>query len=177
MKIIGILFYNDYTLKDSRFDLNFIGWFSRGTTQELLTFFCTEMVKRITEEKKLKTVKHEQTDYNLNIIKNKEVCVCMICDNEYPFRVSFSVLQSVLDEKYTLDDVITKCQNPHEFDQIMRIQKNMEATKDILIDTIDKTLQRGEKLDDLIDRSETLSQTSKDFYKYSKKMNSCCTIS
>ena len=36
--------------------------------------------------------------------------------------------------------------------------------------------QRGEKLDDLVDKSAALSQQSKLFYKQAKKTNSCCSV-
>ena len=38
-------------------------------------------------------------------------------------------------------------------------------------------LDRGEKLDDLISKSEDLSMQSKSFYKTAKKTNSCCVSS
>ena len=42
--------------------------------------------------------------------------------------------------------------------------------------TIDNILERGEKLDDLVARSDELSATSKQFYKQARKTNSCCVI-
>ena len=36
--------------------------------------------------------------------------------------------------------------------------------------TIEAVLERGEKLDDLVDRSNNLSATSKQFYKSAKKV-------
>lgn len=44
-------------------------------------------------------------------------------------------------------------------------------------DTIQAVLQRGEKLDDLVAKSEGLSMQSKAFYKTARKTNSCCTFS
>jgi len=38
-------------------------------------------------------------------------------------------------------------------------------------------LERGEKLDSLVEKSNALSTQSKMFYKSAKKTNSCCTIS
>jgi synaptobrevin family protein YKT6 len=37
-------------------------------------------------------------------------------------------------------------------------------------------LERGEKLDDLIAKSENLSEQSKMFYAQSKRMNKCCNV-
>lgn len=42
--------------------------------------------------------------------------------------------------------------------------------------TIDAVLERGVKLDDLVERSDDLSKASKMFYKQAKKTNSCCVI-
>ena len=41
--------------------------------------------------------------------------------------------------------------------------------------TIESVLQRGEKLDDLVAKSEDLGLQSKTFYKTAKKTNACCT--
>jgi synaptobrevin homolog YKT6 len=36
-------------------------------------------------------------------------------------------------------------------------------------------LERGEKLDDLVEKSDNLSMQSKMFYKQAAKTNACCT--
>lgn len=41
--------------------------------------------------------------------------------------------------------------------------------------TIEAVLDRGEKLDDLVSKSEGLSVQSKAFYKTARKTNSCCS--
>ena len=75
-----------------------------------------------------------------------------------------------------MEETITKYQDPAEADQLMRIQKNLDETRDVLHNTIDSVLQRGEKLEDLVDRSGELSGQSKLFYKNAKKANSCCAV-
>ena len=42
--------------------------------------------------------------------------------------------------------------------------------------TIDGVLERGVKLDQLVDKSNDLSNQSKMFYKQAKKTNACCVI-
>lgn len=42
--------------------------------------------------------------------------------------------------------------------------------------TLEAVLQRGEKLDDLVSKSEGLSAQSKAFYKTARKTNSCCSL-
>ena len=57
-----------------------------------------------------------------------------------------------------------------------RIQEDVEDTKVILHSSIEAVLERGEKLDDLVSRSEVLSAQSKTFYKTARKTNACCNF-
>lgn len=75
-----------------------------------------------------------------------------------------------------LEQSLAKYQDPVNADQIMRIQRNLDETRDVLHQTIDSVLQRGEKLEDLVERSGELSAQSKLFYKQAKKANSCCVV-
>ena len=75
-----------------------------------------------------------------------------------------------------LEDAINRYQDPAAADQIMRIQRNLDETRDVLHNTIDQVLQRGEKLEDLVERSGELSSQSKLFYKNAKRANSCCAV-
>jgi synaptobrevin family protein YKT6 len=76
-----------------------------------------------------------------------------------------------------LEEYLQKYQDPSSADKITKIQKDLDETTQILHKTIDNVLARGEKLDDLVDRSNDLSAQSKMFYKQAKKTNSCCVIS
>lgn len=57
-----------------------------------------------------------------------------------------------------------------------RLQADLDETKIILHNTISAVLQRGEKLDDLVAKSEDLSSQSKMFYKTARKTNQCCSL-
>jgi synaptobrevin family protein YKT6 len=79
----------------------------------------------------------------------------------------------------------------------MKIQKELDETKIVLHKTIESVLQRGEKIDDLVAKSDGLSAQSKMFYSeypailgydgchrertngiiaQAKKQNSCCVL-
>jgi len=73
-----------------------------------------------------------------------------------------------------LEAYLKKYQNPVEADPMMKVQNELDETKIVLHNTIEAVLQRGEKLDDLVAKSEGLSMQSKTFYKTAKKTNSCC---
>lgn len=73
-----------------------------------------------------------------------------------------------------MDAHLKKYQTPQEADPMMKVQNELDETKIVLHNTIEAVLQRGEKLDDLVAKSEGLSMSSKTFYKTAKKTNSCC---
>lgn len=117
----------------------------------------------------------------------------LIADHEYPQRVAHTLLTKVLDDftqkvpaelwasgnENTTDfsllpGYLAKYQDPREGDALTRMQDDLDETKIILKNTIEAVLDRGEKLDDLVNKSEALSFQSKAFYKTAKKTNSCC---
>lgn len=64
-----------------------------------------------------------------------------------------------------LKDYLAKYQDPQQADSIMKIQKELDETKIVLHKTIESVLQRGEKIDDLVAKSDGLSAQSKMFYR------------
>ena len=108
----------------------------------------------------------------------------IISDPEYPALVAHQLLSKVVDEflsRYprsafinatsTLDflplrEYIVKYQDPQQADSIMKIQKELDETKIVLHKTIESVLERGEKIDSLVEKSDGLSAQSKMFYKY-----------
>ena len=76
----------------------------------------------------------------------------------------------------SLEDALTRFQDPLNADKIGRIQKELDETKIVLHKTIESVLERGEKLDALVEKSNDLSLASQMFYKSARKTNSCCKM-
>ena len=57
-----------------------------------------------------------------------------------------------------------------------KIHKELDETTDILHKNMNDLLERGEKIDDLVDKSDHLSSNAKRFHKQAKKANSCCSV-
>lgn len=121
----------------------------------------------------------------------------MITDDEYPTIVAHRVLSKIVDEfvsKYPrtayanftkgspqmsfpeLKQYIAQYQDPAQADSIVKIQKELDETKIVLHKTIESVLERGEKIDNLVAKSDGLSAQSKMFYTQAKKQNSCCVV-
>ncbi|GLV39151.1 YKT6 v-SNARE [Carabus blaptoides fortunei] len=128
-------------------------------------------------------------------VRSDSLAGVVISDHEYPSRVSHTLITKVLDEFAAkipasswaaanettinfpqLNVYLAKYQNPREADAMTKIQDELDETKIILHNTIEAVLDRGEKLDDLVSKSEGLSMQSKAFYKTARKTNSCCTF-
>jgi synaptobrevin family protein YKT6 len=75
-----------------------------------------------------------------------------------------------------LTAALAKYQDPGQADKLLKIQRELDETKVVLHKTIDTVLARGEKLDNLVEKSSDLSMASQLFYKQAKKSNSCCGI-
>jgi synaptobrevin family protein YKT6 len=117
--------------------------------------------------------------------RTEGVCGVIITDDEYPGPVAHGLLSKVVDEftsKYPrtayasfnkdspklpfaeLKDYLVKYQDPQQADSIMKIQKELDETKIVLHKTIESVLERGEKIDNLVAKSDGLSAQSKMFY-------------
>ena len=115
--------------------------------------------------------------------RTEGVCGIIISDQQYPPLVAHQLLSKVVDEFLSvhpraewstgeptltmpqLKEYITKYQDPNQADNILKIQKELDETKIVLHKTIESVLQRGEKIDDLVAKSDGLSSQSKMFYR------------
>lgn len=160
----------------------------------MLTFFSKTFTKR-TQPGQRQSITHESYVVHC-YVRSDGLAGSVVTDQEYPSRVAFVLLTQVLDEftteygnswrdnaqAYTmtfapLEEYLVKYQDPAAADKVTKIQKDLDDTTQILHKTIDSVLERGVKLDNLVERSDDLSKQSKMFYKQAKKTNGCCVIS
>lgn len=199
MKInyIGVLRNSDdKTLELSSVkDLSQFGFFERNSVAQFMSFFSETVAGRTSAGQRQSV---EEGNYVGHVYARSEgICGVLITDKEYPVRPAYTLLNKVLDEYLVahppiqwkdvtesddslklkeLDIYIAKYQDPSQADAIMRVQQELDETKITLHKTIENVLQRGEKLDNLVDKSESLSAASRMFYKQAKKTNSCCIV-
>jgi synaptobrevin family protein YKT6 len=76
----------------------------------------------------------------------------------------------------TIKNLLAQYSKPDQVDKLFKVQRDLDDTKEILLKSIDDLLERQEKLDDLITKTNDLSFQSKTLVKNSEKLNRCCTI-
>ena len=175
-------------------DLSSFGFFQRSSVKEFLVF-TTRTVSRKTSVGQRQTV--QQDEYFCHAYNRDGLVGIAFADREYPVRAGFSVVNKVLDDfesrhggdrwrgarsdTFTEEDpelqgALQRYQDPLQADKLTKIQQDLDETKIILHKTIESVLDRGEKLDNLVDKSNDLSIASQMFYKQARKTNSCCNF-
>lgn len=200
MKITAILLFkcsgldanSEPKLLANASDLSQFGFFQRSSAKEFILFVGRTIAKRTPAGQRQSV---QQEEYMVHCYNRNGLCGVVFVDAHYPLRSAFSVINKVLDEYQQvfgnswqsvqadnseawpfLNQALTKYQDPTEADKLLKIQKELDETKHILHKTIDGVLERGEKLDSLVDKSSDLSMASQLFYKQAKKTNQCCTL-
>ncbi|TMW50411.1 hypothetical protein DOY81_004512 [Sarcophaga bullata] len=181
-------------LLKSTYDLQSFSFFQRSTVQEFMTFASKTIVER-TQPAMRQSVKQEA--YMCHVyVRTDNLAGVLIADHEYPQRVGHTLITKILEEFAakvpaelwesanessvdfpSLPAYLAKYQDPKEADALTKMQNDLDETKIILKNTIEAVLERGEKIDDMVIKSENLSIQSKAFYKTAKKTNSCCNFS
>ncbi|CAF1044161.1 unnamed protein product [Adineta steineri] len=201
MKILALFVLHKEGDKNVRilqneFNLESFGYFERRGVQPLLVFSA----RTVTERTALDTRQSVEADQNVNAmvhvyVRRDGLASVLVADSEYPQRVAHTLLSKVMDDftamyppsswgsmgeqtgkMVSLGETLKKYQNPSEADPLMRLQKDLDDTKDILKSTLVNVLERGEKIDDLVARSNDLSFEAKAFYTTARKTNRCCTL-
>uniref|UniRef100_A0A8C6MM07 YKT6 v-SNARE homolog n=1 Tax=Nothobranchius furzeri TaxID=105023 RepID=A0A8C6MM07_NOTFU len=172
-------------LLKAAYDLSSFSFFQRSSVQEFMTFTSALIVERTSQGTRASV---KEQEYLCHVyVRNDNLGGVVIADTEYPQRVCFTLLEKVSKtfSKWTVlvkrrhtpsSDHLFPPQNPREADAMTKVQAELDETKIILHNTMESLLERGEKLDDLVAKSEHLGNQSKAFYKTARKQNSCCEI-
>ncbi|KAF2761193.1 synaptobrevin [Pseudovirgaria hyperparasitica] len=179
-------------------DLSSYGFLQKNAVGEFMTVFSKGVAEGIKPGQRHDA---EQEQYVFHAYGRSEgIAGIIISDSQYPSLVAHQLLSKITDEFLTkhpratfatltqdsvpvgtyrfpeLDEYIRKYQDPEQADNIMKIQRELDETKIVLHKTIESVLQRGQNLDKLVDQSNDLSYSSRQFYKGAKKQNSCCVV-
>ncbi|ORZ30839.1 Longin-like domain-containing protein [Catenaria anguillulae PL171] len=200
MKIYAILLLTANSrpadIRAAEYELSQFGFFQRGSVQEFMNFTSQTLAER-TQAGQRQSVEQDSYLIHCFVRPGDKLAAVIITDQEYPLRVSFTILSKCIDDfaaKFPADtwstltpstasaqfpvlrETLNKYQDPHAADNLMRVQRELDETKVILHKTIESVLEREEKLDSLVERSNALSTSTRAFYKTAKKNNQCCSL-
>ncbi|KAI3383295.1 hypothetical protein SNEBB_008399 [Seison nebaliae] len=199
MKLFSLqLYYRSPTTNDGSsklirgsHELSSFGYFQRTTAKELLVFTAKVAIERTELGNRVSV---EQSPYTGHIYCRPDgLCGAAVTDSEYSERIAHTIISLIMEEFSKImppsewpsqnltewekmDELLMKYQVPDEADPLLKMEKTLGETKTILHKTIQSLLDREEKLDDLVGRSEQLSVQSKLFYTTARNTNKCCKM-
>jgi synaptobrevin homolog YKT6 len=161
-------------------------FFARKTVREIITLGAREICSR--------SIRAESNKNNLLVsvgYKDTYMIHAWLCprkkqneawvattDKEYPSRVILHMLDRAQASTVpaNTEQLLLAYQTPSSVDKIEKVKCELDETKHIVLDTIEKLLERGETLDSLLEKTNALSTESKVFASRAKDMNRCCNI-
>ena len=182
-----IRFDKNLDIKASHYNLSDFGFFYKEPVKEFLIFGCKEICRRLNDERliivdlnsdeyrdKMASLRLDRAQCNISMLENEKICI--VTREPFPLRVLNNMIEEITLGNYELDYVANNYDKVEEVDKITQINNDLEETKQVLITSIEKMLERGEKIEDLVEKSEYLSNSSKTFAIKAKKLNRCCII-
>lgn len=199
-QVYALSIFHGHFLWSSIEDWSPIGWWSRKTTREFtrMTMRKVEMEEEAIEKghrfavflvpsHKLRIVVYRpelgrprlvvaaREDYPLSALRQLMV-------QTYPHLIMppGTLTQDTPGEALAADpalaDAFRRLSDPGSLTKIDKVKAGLKDVREIILDSIDKVLERGVKLDEMVEKSNDLSAQSKLFYKRTKKLNSCCVV-
>jgi synaptobrevin family protein YKT6 len=185
MKLYAVLIYGQkYDLQYSNYCLDDFSFFYRPIIKQRIESIIEKVIKetRIDSHYQL-DAKIPTNDKELEIIVYGNTCNnyhVLITDKNYSMYAAYKLLQTLSTEQnlssHKKDLLVEQYKNSMDVDKIAQIQKELDESKIIILKSIDKIMERGEKLDDLIDRTEILKINSERYRDDVEDMNRCCKI-
>ena len=179
MKIHAIVFYDSiklipldhkvYTVGITKYDRQFV--------QEFVEFGRKEFLFKMDVPEDQFVIEIADGAFLIYITKTENVGCAMLLSHVPELNATPHLVSKKLINRYLKDNTL-----PDNDRDILVYFKHKEMlneignTKKVLLRSVSQILGRGEKIEDLVDRTETLSDTSKVFFKQSRKLNSCCWI-
>ena len=180
MRIYSILIYHtlDYSLLHNNFNLNDFYFYTHNKIKSGIIELANATIKNIDKQKfyQITETFNDITFYIYIYTHNNRIYI-VLADEEYPKIAILEFIQElIINEQDAFEKIWQKYQDPIQINKILQVKKNLEDTKKIMLDSVDKILERGEKIEDLIDKTDQLNTSSEVFRIKAKQLNSCCNI-
>ncbi len=179
MKIHALVFYDSIKLipLDHRVYTVGITKYDRQFVREFVEFGRKEFLFKMDVPEDQFVIEIADGAFLIYITKTENVGCALLLSCTPELNVTPHLVSKMLIDCYLRDNSI-----PEKEGDILvyfkhkEVLKEVKETKKVLMRSVSQILERGEKIEDLVDKTETLSETSKVFFKQSRKLNSCCWI-
>lgn len=160
------------------FNLSSFNFFEKPTIKYYLNLANVEASKHVRYGERKSITIQKYVAHVLAPSSNNNNTYIMITDDDYPSKSAHLLLNiiasSSIKDQQNLLHWIEVAKNPKDFDKIENINQQLNDIKDIMLDNIEKIIERGEKIDVLEERSRQLMNHSETWWKDTKKLNRCC---
>jgi len=103
--------------------------------------------------------------HTFNYLADDGYVYLVVADEAYGRQIPFACLERVKDEfKSQYGD------NPDELSKVSRVQAQVSEVKNIMMDNIEKVLDRGEKIELLVDKTENLRFQADNFHRTGRQL-------
>ena len=177
MHLYSVLLYDtNYSLIYKNFNLSEFYFFVRSRIENAIIEIANVVIKNSNQEKFYQiTEKLEDKTFHIYIYFHKDRHYIALTDDKYPVNVIMEFLKELTDNN-NYNELWQKYQDPISVSKILQVKIQLEATKVTMLDSIDKVLERGDKIEDLIKKTEELEDISIKFKANATKLNSCCIM-
>lgn len=176
MKIYALMLFENTIVKESAFNLDSYNYFTRSSVSEYIIFTAKHLINDCIDNHERITYEYKEFVFYICSINNIKFGIT-VCDNEYPQRVAFEICNNISTKDFKdFKGLIIEYQDPKNIDKLEKLKEEINKTTEVVKRTIDSVLNRGIRLDKLVEESNDLSASSKLFYKSAKNNNSCCCI-
>lgn len=149
-----------------------LGEYGTGPTQGAVSKVVKNMIQKLSNapNQSLRT-SYAQGDLLYHVKQgNGKVFIC-VSGKQMPLRIAFNFLEDVESRPNPSSQVLRERMEYHSSnDKIAQIREKVDIVKDQMVQNIDKILERGEQLDNIVIATDDLNQSAYQFQRKSKSL-------
>ncbi|KAB2601660.1 vesicle-associated membrane protein 721-like [Pyrus ussuriensis x Pyrus communis] len=111
--------------------------------------------------------------HTFNYLVDNGFTYCVVADESSGRQVPIAFLERVKDDfvaKYGKEHMQYCVDHPEEISKLAKVKAQVSEVKGVMMENIEKVLDRGEKIELLVDKTENLHQQAQDFRTVGTKM-------
>jgi hypothetical protein len=175
-----------------------ISYFKKSTAKDFIHLLAREFTKTREINETFSTMEHVHSKYNYRInmlTENNKHYYVMITNIQYDIKLSRIILCEIANEfkkniennkipKYIFTDmnlqdinlikIIEKYKDNNQDEKMEKIKDNLNILTSVMKDNIDKIIVRDFKINELLEKTNDMSEQANEFKKSASKLIGCC---